>query len=78
MSEYPCTFVNDGAGGQIPFPPFITQSIMDSLADEFVVHDDDVFVVTYPRSGTTWTEQVVHLILNQSEQGELLLTDTAP
>lgn len=51
---------------------------MDSLADEFVVHDDDVFVVTYPRSGTTWTEQVVHLILNQSEQGELLLTDTAP
>ncbi|MCB0178687.1 MAG: sulfotransferase domain-containing protein [Anaerolineae bacterium] len=64
--------------GQSPFPPFITQSIMDSLADEFVVHDDDVFVVTYPRSGTTWTEQVVHLILNQSEQGELLLTDTAP
>jgi hypothetical protein len=51
---------------------------MDVLANEFVVHDDDLFVVTYPRSGTTWTEQIVHLIRNQGEQGEQLLTDAAP
>ena len=78
MSEYPCTFVRDGESGQIPFPPFITQQDMDVLANEFVVHDDDLFVVTYPRSGTTWTEQIVHLLLNQGEQGEQLLTDAAP
>jgi len=78
MSEYPCTFVSDGKGGQIPFPPFITQREMDILANEFVVHDNDLFVVTYPRSGTTWTEQIVHLIRNQGEQGEQLLTDAAP
>jgi hypothetical protein len=51
---------------------------MDSLTNDFVVHGDDIFVVTYPRSGTTWTEQIVHLILNKGEQGEQLLTDAAP
>ena len=78
MSKYPCTFVSDGANGQITFPPFITQREMDILANEFIVHDDDLFVVTYPRSGTTWTEQIVHLLLNQGEQGEQPLTDAAP
>jgi hypothetical protein len=78
MSKYPCTFVSDGESGQIPFPPFITQQDMDVLTNEFIVHDDDLFVVTYPRSGTTWTEQIVHLILNQGEQGEQRLTDAAP
>lgn len=78
MSDYSTVFVSDGQGGQIPFPPFISQQVMDVLASEFVVQDDDVFVVTFPRSGTTWTEQIVHLILNQGEQGEQRLTDAAP
>lgn len=78
MSEYPCIFVNDGNGGQLPFPPFITQEMMDTLANEFVAHEDDIFVVTYPKCGTTWTEQIVHLILNNGEQGEQLITDAAP
>ncbi|MFO7679139.1 MAG: sulfotransferase domain-containing protein [Chloroflexota bacterium] len=78
MSNYPSTFVNDGKGGQLPMPPFISQQEMDTLANDFVVHADDLFVVTYPKCGTTWTEQIVHLILNQGEQGEQRLTDTAP
>ena len=78
MPEYPTVFVNDGAGGQIPFPPFIPQEVMNTLAGEFVTFDDDLFVVTYPKAGTTWTEQIVHLMLNNGEQGEQVLTDTAP
>lgn len=78
MSEYPCSYISDGESGQIPFPPFITQQDMDVLANEFIAQDNDLFVVTYPRSGTTWTEQIVHLILNQGEQGKQLLTDAAP
>lgn len=78
MSNYPCTFVNDGKGGQLPMPPFITQQEIDTLTREFVVQGDDLFVVTYPKCGTTWTEQIVHLILNQGEQGEQRITDAAP
>jgi hypothetical protein len=51
---------------------------MDLIEREFVVQDDDIFVVTYPRSGTTWTEQMVHLLVNKGEQGEQRLTDAVP
>src|SRR5205823_54666 len=34
---------------------------------------DDVFVVTYPKAGTTWMLQVVHLLRNGGDQGILLL-----
>jgi hypothetical protein len=78
MPEYKHTLVNDGRGGQILFPPFITQREMDIIRDRFVVRDDDVFIVTYPRSGTTWMEQIVHLIANNGEQGEKLLGDAVP
>jgi hypothetical protein len=51
---------------------------MDLIEKEFVAKDGDVFVVTYPRSGTTWTEQMVHLLVNNGEQGEQRITDAVP
>lgn len=51
---------------------------MDLIEKGFVPKDGDVFVVTYPRSGTTWTEQIVHLLVNNGEQGEQRLTDAVP
>src|SRR5258706_7633543 len=78
MTEYQSNLVSDGKGGQIKFPIFVSQADMDFIEKEFVVKDDDVFVVTYPRSGTTWTEQIVHLLVNDGEQGEQRLTDAVP
>ena len=78
MAEMKVNVVRDGKGGQIKFPAFISQDDMDRIEKEFVVEDGDVFVVTYPRSGTTWTEQMVHLLLNEGEQGEQRLTDAVP
>jgi sulfotransferase len=75
MAEMQSNLVRDGKGGQIKFPIFISQDDMDLIEKEFVVKDGDVFVVTYPRSGTTWTEQMVHLLVNKGEQGEQRLTD---
>src|SRR5215216_1398918 len=51
---------------------------MDLINKEFVPKDGDVFIVTYPRSGTTWTEQIVHLLVNNGKQGEQRLTDAVP
>lgn len=78
MAEMQVNLVRDGKGGQIKFPIFVTQADMDLIEKEFVVKDGDVFIVTYPRSGTTWTEQMVHLLVNKGEQGEQRLTDAVP
>ena len=78
MAEVQFNLVRDGKGGQIKFPIFISQADMDLIEKEFVVKDGDVFVVTYPRSGTTWTEQMLHLLVNKGEQGAQRLTDAVP
>ena len=78
MADMQTNPVRDGKGGQIKFPIFISQADMDLIEREFVPKDGDVFVVTYPRSGTTWTEQMVHLLVNKGEQGEQRLTDAVP
>jgi hypothetical protein len=78
MAEFQSNLVKDGKGGQIKFPMFISQADMDMIQKDFVVRNGDVFVVTYPRSGTTWTEQMVHLLVNKGEQGDQRLTDAVP
>lgn len=78
MAEYQSNLIRDGKGGLIKFPTFISQADMDLIAKEFVAKDGDVFIVTYPRSGTTWTEQIAHLLIHQGAQGEQRLTDAVP
>lgn len=78
MAEMQINLVRDGNGGQIKFPVFISQADIDLIEKEFVAKDGDVFIVTYPRSGTTWTEQMVHLLVNKGEQGEQRITDAVP
>jgi hypothetical protein len=78
VAEYKASLVENGKGDFIKFPVFITQSDIDLIENEFVAKDGDVFVVTYPRSGTTWTEQMVHLLVHKGEQGEQRITDAVP
>ena len=78
MADFKYNLLRDGKGGQIKFPIFISQADMDLIEKEFGAKDGDVFVVTYPRSGTTWTEQMVHLLVNKGVQGEQRLTDAVP
>ena len=78
MAEYQTIDVNDGKGGMIKFPIFISQADMNLIKKEFVMQNDDVFIVTFPRAGTTWTEQMVHLLVHNGEQGEQRLTDAVP
>lgn len=78
MAEAKANLIRDGKGGFISFPPFITQADMDLIEKDFVAKDGDVYVTTFPRSGTTWTEQMVYLLVNKGEQGEQRLTDAVP
>lgn len=79
MAEYKQALVKDGKNpeGLISFPIFITQKEIDALKS-FIVLDRDTFVVAYPKAGTTWMEQIVHLLANNGEQGDKVLSEAVP
>ena len=45
----------------VPMNRFVTQQRVDELAN-IELRSDDLFIVTYPKSGTTWMQQIVKLI----------------
>ncbi|XP_019639303.1 PREDICTED: sulfotransferase 1A1-like [Branchiostoma belcheri] len=41
------------------------------LVESFEVREDDVFISAYPKSGTTWTQQIVSLVCAEGDISEL-------
>ncbi len=78
MLDFQYSLADDGTGRQMVYPPFVTQQGLDDLSDRFVVRDDDVFIVTYPKAGTNWMRQILHLLSHQGEQGEQSSRETVP
>ena len=58
-------------------PKFITQEEIDKLKD-VELYPDDVWVVTYPKCGTTWTQQIVRLIRNKGIPDEKKINAAVP
>jgi len=59
--------------------PKYYQEISDKVRN-FEVRDDDIWIVTYPKCGTTWTQEIVWHIMNDvnREAGELPLFSRSP
>ena len=58
-------------------PKFFKQEVLDKLKD-LALRDDDVWIVTYPKAGTTWTQYIVHLIHNGGKDDGKKITDAVP
>ncbi|CAM9357066.1 unnamed protein product [Ascophyllum nodosum] len=63
--------------GEIQTPRFNGDDLKD-LIQNFETRDDDVYVCTYPKSGTTWTQQIITLLLNNGVQGEKTYAEVVP
>jgi hypothetical protein len=59
-------------------PPFFDLQWVKSMKTVVKLRPDDIWVVAYPKSGTTWTQQIVRLIINRGKDDGKLLTDAVP
>lgn len=56
---------------------FVTQAQLDSLKD-LELFPDDTWVVSFPKSGTTWIQQIVRLIHARGEDDGGKISDVVP
>uniref|UniRef100_A0A6V3BMT7 Sulfotransferase domain-containing protein n=1 Tax=Heterosigma akashiwo TaxID=2829 RepID=A0A6V3BMT7_HETAK len=58
--------------------PLLEESKIEDLINTFESRPDDVFICTYVKAGTTWTQQICHLLRNGGEQGEQTYAESSP
>lgn len=79
-----------GLSGALSAAATALSSAADSFADaarvarfargvlEFQVRPDDVFISSYPRSGTTWLQYALHLLVGDGDSGFAHISEVAP
>ena len=59
-------------------PGFIKQVDVEKHAASISLEPSDVWIVTYPKAGTTWTQQIVKLIHNGGESDDKKIDGSIP
>ena len=54
----------------ILLPDIVDQNDLDKLKT-FELYPDDVWVASYPKSGTTWAQQIVRLVRNRGAPDDM-------
>jgi hypothetical protein len=62
----------------VPQNPTFRVEELENLVSTFETAPGDVFICTYPKCGTTWMQQICHLLVNGGEQGSSNMYATAP
>ncbi|XP_065109599.1 sulfotransferase 2B1-like isoform X2 [Paramisgurnus dabryanus] len=52
-------------GVYVPAQRYTTESL--KYHEDFTFRPDDILIVTYPKSGTTWTQEIVPLIMSEGD-----------
>ena len=58
-------------------PVFVRHETLDKLKN-LQLYPDDVWLVSYPKSGTTWMAQIVGLIRNNGVQDDVKIDEAVP
>lgn len=53
----------------IPENPTFDVAKFEDIIDNFETKDGDVFIATFVKAGTTWTQQIIHQLLRKGEPG---------
>ena len=58
-------------------PCFLDIDWIKSMKD-MKLRPDDIWIVTFPKSGTTWTQQIVRLIINRGNDNGVVIEEAVP
>ncbi|CAN0122514.1 unnamed protein product [Ascophyllum nodosum] len=54
------------------------EDALNNLIETFETRDDDVFICTYVKSGTTWTQHIINLLQHKGEEPKITYAEAVP